>query len=484
MTAWIVSALLVLIFIVLVRRFQLVENSKIVLAVARRSVDVIRNPDITDDDKEAALQNDAKQLFRLFVLLSLGGAATVLVPVALLWLSDKVGFLSTVSVLAVALSPTFISISIIVSIFVMYLSARSTPKSTGFSLMDRILYRLAFKTYTAQIAIADFEDRMLKKQLSQCDIDRPVFITALPRSGTTLLLECFASVREFASHTYRDMPFVLIPYLWSSFSASYRRTDELRERAHGDGMLISYDSPEALEEMLWKRFWKQHYRSDHITPWQDEENSEFSEFFLSHMRKIILLRRGNDAPSARYVSKNNLNIARILTLRRLFPDSTIIIPFRQPLHHTSSLLEQHLNFLGIHKQDAFACKYMRELGHYDFGENLRPVNFNGWLENKTSEYSDSLSFWLEYWIASYSHLLAENAGSIHFLSYDGLCADPAGTMSKIAELTESSYSDELISSASGIHSTRPRIVYTEGISETLLREAERIHTLLSKAAIN
>jgi transposase InsO family protein len=82
-------------------------------------------------------------------------------------------------------------------------------------------------------------------------IERPVLITALPRSRTTLLLEWCARVSQFAYQCYRDMPFVLTPCLWSSFSAGFRQAGELRKRACGDGMLVNVHSPEALEDLLW-----------------------------------------------------------------------------------------------------------------------------------------------------------------------------------------------------------------------------------------
>ena len=421
MIQWIAAAFLVVTFVVVVRLFGLVEKSRNVVTVARRSLGVIRSSSLSDDAKEVALQRDAKQLFRLFFMLAFGGAAAVLLPMGLLWLCDQLGLISLASVLSAALSPAFIITSGTLAILALCLSSRSALETTRYSTLDRVLHRVAFKTYAAQVSLADIEDQVFAERLASCRIDQPVFITALPRAGTTLLLECCASVREFASHCYRDMPFVLIPCLWSRFSASFRQTSESRERAHGDGMLINFDSPEALEEVLWKTFWRRHYRRDRIIPWQNEDDAEFDEFFRSHMRKIILLRRGKDAASARYVSKNNLNIARTAMLHRLFPDSVIVVPFRQPLQHAASLLKQHRNFLRIHEEDPFASEYMRAIGHYDFGENLCPIDFGGWLDERESRDADCLAFWLEYWVVSYRSLLTENADFLRFLSYEALC---------------------------------------------------------------
>ena len=377
MMEWLGAAFLVVGFVVLVRVFGLVERSAEVVTVARSSFDVIRSAELSDDEKEATVQKNAVQMFRLFFVLALGGAMAAVLPLGLVWVCDLVGLISLQSVLDAAMSPAFLITSGVLAALALCLGRGGGPGQDGYSTLDRALHRVAFNTYAAQVSLADLEDRLYGKQMAHCDATRPVFVTALPRAGTTLLLECCAQLPEFASHCYRDMPFVLIPCLWSRFSARFQQTADSRERAHGDGMLINFDSPEALEEVLWQAFWKRHYGNDRIVPWQDEEDDEFADFFRGHLRKIILLRRGDEAPQARYVSKNNLNIARTRLLHKLFPESSIVVPFRHPLHHASSMVEQHRNFLRIHEDDSFASEYMRAIGHYDFGANLRPIDFGG-----------------------------------------------------------------------------------------------------------
>ena len=55
MISWFGAAFLVFSIVVLIRMFGLVEKSSDVTTVARRSFGVIRNPDLNDDEKEAAL---------------------------------------------------------------------------------------------------------------------------------------------------------------------------------------------------------------------------------------------------------------------------------------------------------------------------------------------------------------------------------------------------------------------------------------------
>jgi len=482
MIHWIAAAFLVIGFIFLVKVFGLFKKSKQVVTVARRSFEVLRSASLDDEAKETALQRDTKQLLGLFLILTFGGAAAVMLPMGLVRFGDLLGLFSLQSVLDVTLSPAFLVTSGMLAILALRMSLKPPPKMSSYSFMDRLLHRVAFNTYVAQIAVADIEDSVFAKRLSRCKIDRPVFITSLPRAGTTLLLECCAHLRELASHCYRDMPFVLTPLLWSSFSAAFRQASDSRERAHGDGMLINVHSPEALEEVMWKTFWRQHYRRDRIIPWQNEEHDEFDEFLRNHMRKIILLRCGKDAPVARYVSKNNLNIARIRMLTHQYPDAVIIIPFREPLQHTASLLEQHRNFLRIHAQDPFASEYMRAIGHFDFGQNLCPIDFDGWFKKRDSKDAEDLAFWLEYWVASYRHLLREKVDSVHFINYQEFCENPVHGLNVLADVTGVRDPEALLTTAPGIHHARTREVDGGSVPVSLLHEANQLYISLKQAA--
>jgi hypothetical protein len=481
MISWFGAAFLVFGFIVLLRLFGLVEKSGDVVTISRRSVGVIRNSTLSEEAKEAALQKDAKQLLCLFFVITFGAAAAVLLPAGLLWGCDQLGWISLDSVLSITVSPVFLIVSSILAVLALCIPRNKTSEEMGYSALDRTLHQVAFKTYGAQVSLAGLEDRLFAKRLTACKADRPVFITAIPRAGTTLLIERCASLPEFASHCYRDMPFVLIPCLWARFTAKHQQAGELRPRAHGDGMLIDFDSPEALEEVLWKTFWPRHYRKDRIIPWQQEDDDEFVEFFRSHMRKIVLLRGRQDAQAVRYISKNNLNIARIGMLRRFFPDSVIVVPFRQPLHHASSLLEQHRNFLRIHEKDRFARKYMRAIGHYDFGKNLCPVDFEDWFDKRRSQDTESLAFWLEYWAAAYKHLLAEK-NNLFLLSYEALCENPETSLHRLAEAIGSKNGDALVSTATEMHSPRAREVDAGSVDPSLVEEVHGIHAALMEAA--
>src|SRR3546814_19698701 len=101
-----------------------------------------------------------------------------------------------------------------------------------------------------QLFAADLEKVAFASQFRSVSAERPIFISSLPRAGTTALLEVFATLPTIATHTYSDMPMVLAPLLWSRISGAFRLDGHRQERAHGEGVLIDFDIPEALEKIL------------------------------------------------------------------------------------------------------------------------------------------------------------------------------------------------------------------------------------------
>lgn len=304
--------------------------------------------------------------------------------------------------------------------------------------LDRLLHRVAldrrFHGLALQKSLAELEHGLLGDDAPPAAPEAPVFVTALPRAGTTLLLDLLARVPALASHTYRDMPFVMAPVLWGRLSGPFRKAAGASERAHGDGVMVGYDSPEAFEEVLWLAFWPDKYRADRILPWTARDRAAgFETFFARHMRSVIAARARErpGSPPARYLSKNNANIARLALLPVLFPDCRIVVPLREPLAHCRSLLRQHRRFLDLHARDPFARQYMSWIGHFEFGAGLRPIRF-GEDEEGPSGDPRELDFWLRYWISAHRTILAAGDGAILF-DYAGLCADPARSLGALAD---------------------------------------------------
>jgi hypothetical protein len=282
------------------------------------------------------------------------------------------------------------------------------------------------------------------------------------------------------------MPFVLCPLIWSRYTGQFAGEIEPTERAHGDGLEVSGESPEAFEEMIWKHFWPEHYREGHIHPWRPgDENEEFNSFFQAHMRKVIALRteeKGGENPSEgrRYLSKNNLYIARLGARPEPLGRGTILIPFRDPVQQAASMHRQHERFFQIHEEDDFVREYMEAIGHHEFGKGLKPVNFDGWLDGETGNPQD-LSFWLRYWTVAYQFILAHARESTVLVSYARLTEEPETVLSRLAGVLELP-TDVLAPMATELRAPRTHSVPQDELPDALRRDAREIYEELEGRA--
>ena len=118
--------------------------------------------------------------------------------------------------------------------------------SAPYSRTDRLLHRLAFHNPILQDMLTDIESRFFAGRWNDYQAANPIFVTSLPRAGTTIVLEVLHRLPSLAVHTYRDMPFLLTPVLWDKLSRGFHHRRAKRERAHGDGLKVNEDSPEAF----------------------------------------------------------------------------------------------------------------------------------------------------------------------------------------------------------------------------------------------
>lgn len=221
------------------------------------------------------------------------------------------------------------------------------------------------------IRAGNLETKVLADELEPIVIEQPVFISGLARSGSTVLLEILAQHPEVATHRYRDFPMLYTPYWWNWFLDRQPRTAvEPQERAHGDGLLVTTESPEAMEEVLWMGFFPNLHDSERRNLLDaTSEAPDFERFYREHIRKLLLLRGGR-----RYVSKGNYNIGRLQYLLKLFPDARLVLPIRQPLGHIASLAKLHRRFVEVHAANPRALAHMQRVGHFEFGADRRPIN--------------------------------------------------------------------------------------------------------------
>lgn len=338
--------------------------------------------------------------------------------------------------------------------------------------VDRALHRLAFGTLGAQRRLAEIETRMYQDRIEPDHGRRPVFVTSLPRAGTTVLLEALAAFPEFAAATYRHMPFTLLPLIWTEATRRFQQEAQPAERAHGDGVAVGFDSPEAFEETLWMAFWPERYRDGMIRPWTEATRDQgFEAFFRAHMAKVVAAEGGE---ARRYLSKNNANIARLPMIAAAFPDATVIVPVRDPWAQVASLLRQHRRFLDLHARDAFALRYMRGLGHFEFGAALRPISWGA--EAPDPAEADGAEFWLAYWADAYEEALAGAGDKVVLVDHDRLSADPAPHLAALAEAVGARPGADLAAVAARFRPSRPG--EPPAAPGALIRRAREIHAAL------
>ena len=222
---------------------------------------------------------------------------------------------------------------------------------------------------------------------------RHIFITGLPRSGTTSILNFIYASGDYASLTYKNLPFVLSP----SFSKIFSNKNVIKkERLHKDGLFYDLNSPEAFDEIFFRN------------------SQEFIKSELVNYIQLILIAENKD----KYLSKNNLNYKRINLINTILPKSKFLIPVREPLQHAYSLLNQHTNFCKLQKKDSFVRRYMNYLGHNEFGTDhqswYKPIKYSNFNE---------LNYWLEQWYLFYQNILNNYKlnENCFFLIYEKLC---------------------------------------------------------------
>ncbi len=269
-----------------------------------------------------------------------------------------------------------------------------------YSFFQKLLHDFVFSTKVINKSLFEIEKIFFLKKIKIKNHSH-IFITGLPRSGTTSLLNFIYSSKQYASLTYRSMPFILSPNFSKLF---YKKNIEKKERMHGDGIAYDIDSPEAFDEIFFRN------------------SKEFIEEELVNYLTLILISENK----IKYLSKNNLNFKRINLISSIFRNCKFLIPIRDPLQHAYSLMNQHIHFSKLQKNNDFIRRYMNYLGHNEFGLNHQP-----WNKPIDFHNLNQLNYWLEQWYLFYKNILdnfqfhdncyfviyeeLENSDYVHFL---------------------------------------------------------------------
>lgn len=299
-----------------------------------------------------------------------------------------------------------------------------------YGTLDKFLHRLALSSHFMRRMAFDIDCAIHSEKNSP--VIAPTYIAGLARAGTTILLQTLYSTGHYTTLTYRNMPFVMAPRLWSQLSRGSRKSAQAAERAHGDRLKVNYDSPEAFEEVFWMTATRALFvdaNKLHPHKLQGRGIVDYRQFVAN----VLAVEQNPEEDGAkRYLAKNNNNLLRLDSILDAFPDARIVVPFRNPHDHAKSLLAQHARFSEQHARDSFSLQYMNWLGHFEFGSNHKPFGFDIGSEGDQIAPLDTIDYWLEYWARVYAYVASKYADRVFFFDYDSFCQDPNGNLKQLA----------------------------------------------------
>lgn len=327
-------------------------------------------------------------------------------------------------------------------------SKTASSKQVSVPFFNYHFGNLVSATKSFWVAMGDLETSIISKKITDKKIEKPIYITGLARSGSTILLEVLNSHPSSSSHKYKDYPFLHIPYFWNRFLNLVSGNSTASERAHMDGIEVSPESPEAFEEILWMTFFKDIHDKENLNILDKNTiNREFENFYNSHIQKLLTVRS-----KERYLAKGNYNFSRIEYIAKIHPGAKFIIPIREPKTHIASLIKQHNLFCELEADDPKILKHMQNVGHFEFGLDRRVVNLGN--EEKINEIKscwetgEEVKGWALYWDYCYSFILRliENNPEINIklIPYEDFCSDPQNLLKDIFSFCELENSGQLI----------------------------------------
>lgn len=267
--------------------------------------------------------------------------------------------------------------------------------NVNYNYFEKVLHHLSLGNKIIRNTMFQLEVFFFKNK-NHISEKNHVFICGLPRSGTTVILEAIHKSNNFASLTYRDMPFILSPNI-NRILFKYSNTKSII-RSHNDGIFYNIDSPEALDEVFFKTY----------------DTDELEKYLLIYISLVL-----KKYKKEKYLSKNNNILEKIDIIKKVLKNPIFLLPFRDPLQHSNSLLLQHKNFTNLQNNNQFIVDYMDYLGHNEFGKN-----HVSWNKSKLFHDFEDINYWLEQWFLYYENILKNyaNKKNLFLISYNDICA--------------------------------------------------------------
>ena len=434
-----ISILSTIFFLVIFWLVKIISTAKKAINTIFDGLSILLDKELDDREKEINIKNTGLLLIKISLEILAKIFISILIALIPIFLADYFNYINKEATFDFIFSWKYIlTTTIIIFIFLnIYkkknsLSTTKISDSNQYSPAEKFIHRLVFFSPKVLKKISKFEDAYFSR-INDIDINQPIFITSLARGGTTALLNVISELPNIVTHTYQHMPLITSPIIWEKLKMFKKKEITDYERAHGDGIKINLNSPEAFEEIIWKLSYPEKFLSHHITLFETKDLNNHKElFFINHIKKMILLKgskiNNNNLNNIRYCSKNNGNIARIPLLLKLFPDSKIVVPIRRPECHAKSLLNQHINFSNLQNKDNFIRQYMEDICHFDFGLIHKTINFPNFI--KEAYDINTSNYWLNYWIYAFKYIMQFKKNCI-FIPQDDLRGSPNKTIKNL-----------------------------------------------------
>jgi hypothetical protein len=316
-----------------------------------------------------------------------------------------------------------------------------TPATTGKFQLPLGTYYLARVIRFLRpllLRLASVESWFVRRKHKVEPDKEPLYITGIARAGTTITLEMLSQHPDVATHRYYHMPNAYLPYWWARFIQCLPLPDNPAvERIHQDGIMVTEESPEALDEVIWTSF-MHHLHTEKKSNILDAgfQSRRFESFYRDHQWKLMVSQNRR-----RYVAKNNYAVSRLEYIHKIFPQARFLLVIRHPVHHIASLMKQSRLFEKMEVEDKRLLKMTKVIAHHEFGSHCICVNVDStallrevralWACDKPVE------GWAKYWASIYEHvadLLDKNtslAERVLVLRYEDLCNKSEETLDKI-----------------------------------------------------
>src|SRR5271157_759435 len=193
----------------------------------------------------------------------------------------------------------------------------------------------------------NLETNSIRKHIAKLNIIKPIYVTGLARSGTTITLEMLSNHPELGFHRYLNMSIPFLPLWVTRIGEKVPLMTKHVERVHKDGIMVTRKSPEELEEALWLKFFPNlHSERRSQIMGSSTTNPAFEEFYRDQIRKLLYAQNRE-----RYLAKNNYNLTRTDYIQKIFPDAKFLILIRHPVDQIASSMKQNRIFDEMYEKE-------------------------------------------------------------------------------------------------------------------------------------